>query len=80
MGDKVARFPKLVELIKSGNVVVVWDAVLSNDGMENDKYLLAYPKNAATQGGPFWILRGGGLTDRMTAEEFKQISEVRATR
>ncbi len=75
LGKDVLYFPKLAEQIKAGRFIIVWKANLHENAEENDKYLLAYPKDAATNGG--WILTGGGLVRQRTADEVKQLSPIR---
>ncbi|MCI0464632.1 MAG: hypothetical protein L0Z62_47510 [Gemmataceae bacterium] len=66
--DQASKFPELADAIRSGQFVVIWNAVLNPDGNENDKYVLGYEKQVPERGG--LVLRGGGVVERMTPEVF----------
>jgi hypothetical protein len=61
-------FPRVRELIRSGELVVRWNAMLFRSGAENDKYILAYEVRAPSEGG--WVVFAGGGRDLMTNVEF----------
>ncbi len=69
--DQVSKFPELADDIRSGQFVVIWNAVLNPDGNENDKYVLGYEKQVPERGG--LVLRGGGVVEKMTPEVFAKI-------
>ncbi len=51
-------------------MVVIWKAVLTDSGQENDKYLLAYTSDVATNGG--FALTAAGRALELSADAFKQ--------
>ncbi|MBN74046.1 MAG: hypothetical protein CME32_32745 [Gimesia sp.] len=59
----------LKKMIEAGKVIVIWNAVLTDSGQENDKYLLAYTADIADNGG--FALTAAGRVLELTAEEFK---------
>lgn len=61
--------PSIQEMVRKGQLVVIWDAYLTNSGQENDKYLLAYEKDSATNGG--FVLTAAGRAFELTADAFK---------
>lgn len=61
--------PSIQDMIREGQLVVVWDAHLTNSGQENDKYLLAYVKDSATNGG--FALTAAGRALELTADAYK---------
>ena len=62
-------------MIREGRLVVVWQAVLTDSGQENDQYLLAYPADASKNGG--LGLTAAGRAVELTAEEFKKFPRVK---
>ncbi|MCA9016344.1 MAG: hypothetical protein KDA77_13510 [Planctomycetaceae bacterium] len=60
----------LMEQIREGRLVVVWQAVLTDSGQENDQYLLAYSADASENGG--YGLTAAGRALELTAEAFKK--------
>lgn len=58
------------DMIREGQLIVIWDAVLTNSGQENDKYLLAYVDDSASKGG--FVLTAAGRALELTADTFKQ--------
>jgi hypothetical protein len=63
------EFPDIAREIEDGQFVVIWNAKLNRDGNENDKFVLAYPKEAEEKGGQ--VLLGGGSFQELTAEAFR---------
>jgi len=57
--------------IENGEIVVVWNAILSDDGNENEKYVLAHEKSAPESGG--LVVMGSGSVRRLSAEEFAKL-------
>ena len=55
---------RIFERVKSGEYIVRWGAPLTDP-------VLAYEKNAPTQGG--WVLRGNGRVEKLSAEEVKKL-------
>ncbi|QDT40829.1 hypothetical protein Pan241w_08880 [Gimesia alba] len=65
----------LIEMIREGRLVVIWQAALTDSGQENDQYLLAYPADAGENGG--LGLTAAGRAVELTAEEFKKFPLVK---
>ena len=61
-------FPQVYEMLGSGAFVVRWDALLSADGAENERYVLGYEARVTVEGG--WVLMGGGGRRQVSAAEF----------
>ena len=61
-------FPQVYDMIRGGSFVVRWEAQLTGDGEENDKYVLGYESKAPSEGG--WVLMGGGGRRDVSAGEF----------
>ena len=61
--------PMAEEMLKSGELVVQWDAPLSPEGTTADA-VLAYVKTVPEQGG-YVLMQDGKSIRMMTAEEFK---------
>ena len=66
-----SSFPQVFEMIRSGAFVVRWDARLTGDGRENDRYVLGYESRTPEQGG--WVLMGGGGRQQVSAGEFRAL-------
>jgi hypothetical protein len=63
------KFPRGYQGVKSGDVVVLWGTALQGeDEAGKDAAVVAYEKNAPTEGG--YVLMSAGAVRRMTAEEF----------
>ncbi|MGB0579623.1 MAG: hypothetical protein ACPGVU_07975 [Limisphaerales bacterium] len=60
----------LIDPLRSGAILFVWQGQLSRDGETNDKFLLGYEKNTPKEGG--YMLTGGGYVDHVSPEEFAQ--------
>ena len=58
-------------MIRGGTFVVRWDARLTGDGQENDRYVLGYESRTPDQGG--WVLMGGGGRQHVSAGEFQAL-------
>lgn len=65
----VALPSSVVKLIEEGGIVVIWGAQLTDSGQENDKFLLAYTKDIADNGG--FALTAAGRVLELTPDEFK---------
>ena len=61
----------IFEEIEDGEIVMVWNAILSDDANKNDKYVLAYEKSVPESGGI--VVMGGGSALRLSAEEFAKM-------
>ncbi|QDU48550.1 hypothetical protein [Gimesia panareensis] len=59
----------LEKMIEEDTLVVIWNAVLTDSGQENDKYLLAYTKDITKNGG--FALTAAGRVLELTPDEFK---------
>ena len=57
--------------IEDGEIVVVWNAAMFNNGNEGDKCVLAYEKSAPESGGI--VTMGNGSVQRHSAEEFAKL-------
>ena len=57
--------------IEEGKFVVVWNAVMFNNGNEGNKYVLAYEKSASESEGI--VIMGDGRVDQRSAEEFAKL-------
>lgn len=60
--------PLTASELRSGDVVYVWGARVSNEANASNT-VIAYEKKAATDGG--WVLMQDGKAKQMTADEFK---------
>lgn len=70
--DSVTVVPvpaSLAKMIEDGAVVVIWGAQLTDSGQENDKFLLAYTKDIAENGG--FVLTAAGRVLELTPAEFE---------
>lgn len=61
---------KLVDTIKSGQIVFIFDVAIRDMKAGTSNTVLAYQKDTATKGGQ--VLMGDGSVKKMTAEEFKK--------
>jgi hypothetical protein len=52
------NFPQVFEMLRNGDFVVRWNAQLTGNGEENDKFVLGYESKVPSEGG--WVLLGGG--------------------
>ncbi len=64
-------FPQVFEMIRCGDFVVRWDAKLTGDGHDNDRYLLGYVSTAPSQGG--WVLMASAGRQQVSAGEFHSL-------
>ncbi|MFH1301968.1 MAG: hypothetical protein ABIK07_12985 [Planctomycetota bacterium] len=60
----------LEEMIRGGQVAVIWQAALTDSGQENDQYLLAYTADSAKNGG--FVLTAAGRPLELSADAFKR--------
>ncbi|WP_298868930.1 hypothetical protein [uncultured Gimesia sp.] len=60
----------IVEMIRDGRIKVIWGAVLTDSGLENDKSLLAYRSDIALNGG--FALTAAGRALELTVDAFKK--------
>ena len=70
---RASEYPNLAEQIRTGDFVVIWDAVLRS-GEENVGYVLAHQRGASETGG--WVLFADGLVRRLDAERFRTLPLV----
>ena len=62
-------FPRAYDAVKSGDVVVLWGAAQKGEGdAGKDEAVVAYEKNAPTQGG--YVLLSAGTVKKVSAAEF----------
>lgn len=64
----------LIEMIRDGRVVVIWRAALTDSGLENDQYLLAYTADVGKDGGVG--LTAAGRAMELTAKAFQEFPLV----
>jgi hypothetical protein len=64
-------FPRGYDVVKSGEVVVLWGASVGGEGdiASGNEKVVAYEKKVPTEGG--FVLMSAGSVKKMTAEEFK---------
>jgi hypothetical protein len=67
-------FPEVFEMIRDGTFVIRWNAKLTGDGVENDKYVLGHASQVPNEGG--WVLMGGGGRQQITATEFHALPPI----
>tara|TARA_R110002111_G_scaffold107056_2_gene165487 strand:+ start:70770 stop:71408 length:639 start_codon:yes stop_codon:yes gene_type:complete len=60
----------LEEMVRAGQMIVIWQAALTDSGLENDQYLLAYPVDAIKNGG--FALTAAGRALELSADAFKR--------
>ncbi|WP_339734061.1 hypothetical protein [uncultured Gimesia sp.] len=65
----------LIKQIREGRLIVVWGAVLTDSGQENDQYLLAYHVDISKNGG--YGLTAAGRALELTAEAFQKMPLVK---
>jgi len=69
LGTAKGVFPKAYELVKSGNVIVLWGTPPKGEGdVGNNEVVLAYEKKVPTEGG--YVLMSAGTVQKMSAAEF----------
>lgn len=75
-GRPKSMFPRGYEAVKSGNVVVLWEAPLKGEGeVGKDEAVIAYEKNVPTEGG--YVLLSAGTIKKMTASEFQSAPKAK---
>ncbi len=68
-------FPKAYELVKSGDVIIVWGTPPKGEGdVGNNEVVLAYEKKVPTEGG--YVLMSAGTIKKMSATEFNSTSKA----
>ncbi len=60
----------IIKMVRDGRIKVIWGAILTDSGLENDKSLLAYQSDIAAKGG--FALTGAGRALELTADAFKK--------
>lgn len=63
--------PKLLDRLRSGDIVVVWGVSPAELGKEPSGYVVAYEKQTPTKGG--YVLLGDAYVKKVTAAEFKKL-------
>lgn len=61
-------FPRVYAMIRDGEFIIRWNARLTADGVDNDKFILGYESKVPSEGG--WVLLGGGGRMQMSKETF----------
>jgi hypothetical protein len=75
LGRFQAMYPRGYEAVKSGDVVVVWGTPIKGEGeVGKDEQLLAYEKNAPTEGG--FVLLSAGTVKKVSASEFNALPKA----
>ena len=70
LGSAKGVFPRAYELVKSGNVIVLWGTAPKGEGdVGNAEVVLAYEKKVPTEGG--YVLMSAGTIKKMSAAEFE---------
>lgn len=64
----------LIDPLKRGRLVLIWNAVLTSDGEANGKFILGYEKNVSVTGG--YIVTGGGFVQLITPEQFALLPKI----
>ncbi len=60
----------LIDPLRRGDIVLVWQGALSDVGDASEKFLLGYEKNTPRSGG--YMVTGGGFVRQISAEEFAE--------
>jgi len=66
--DNPEAIALLIDPLKQGDIILIWNAILVTDGDTNDKYVLGYEKNVPESGG--YMVTGGGFVQPVTAQQF----------
>lgn len=64
----------LIDPLKQGRLVLIWNAILTSDGEANGNFVLGYEKNASITGG--YIVTGGGFVQLITPEQFASLPKI----
>jgi len=62
-------------MVRDGQLVVIWNAVIVDDGEENDRYVLAYERDVPENGR--LVLTGGGAVRKVTADQLNALPRFR---
>ena len=63
-----------IKRLRDGDIVMFWNAKLSDDGDANDQHVLGF--EAAVPRGGGYIVMGGGFVDLVSAKKFTGMSEI----
>ena len=64
------------KLIRDKEIIMVWNAMFSDDGCANDTFVLGYHKDVPNRGG--FVIMGGGFVEKVTADAFKKLQLIAA--
>jgi hypothetical protein len=76
LGPYVENDKKLLDALKSGDIVFAWGVRLTDMTAGSSNTVLAYEKDAPTKGGQ--VLYGDGSVKKLTADEFKKATVAKA--
>ena len=71
---ETGELSKAWKAIDNGEFTLIWNAALSPDSDENEKYVLGYEKQVPAQGG--LVMFGGCSVRYVSAEEFKKLPKI----